>query len=218
MKISPSVNLEKLYQLFYDHWLILQAELLVYVTGQIEDDASEFWEKIFHHTFFSNDHTSVVITNGTYSKLTETLAKAIQSRWAEKPYCKSSLLGIPIWQQIQNKEQLIGQMVVIFSFIMMLEDILTWLITICISFHCVYQNEGKYPTMYTSLHENETAEQEVVPLVRNHEYYALLEVEDCERANETRIEVIAALKKYLTTTWVPGTDCLILKHKHHSYR
>lgn len=108
------MNIEKLQQLFHDHWLILQSELLVYVTGRIEDDAAKCWEKMFYDTFFNRSHTTVVITNGTYSKLTEALANAIQCRWDQKPYCKSSLLGIPIWQQIRNKEQLIGKMVMIF--------------------------------------------------------------------------------------------------------
>lgn len=73
-------------------------------------------------------------------------------------------------------------------------------------FYSIYQNEGKYPATYTSFRENESIEQETLPLGRNHEYYALLNVEDCERADETRVEIISALKEHFAATWIPGTN------------
>ncbi|RDD43172.1 Transient receptor potential cation channel subfamily M member 7 [Trichoplax sp. H2] len=173
VKVTPSVNIEKLKQLFLDHWLILQADLLVCITGSTEKERVEYWEKLFYETFFKDAHTTVAITNGIQDQLTKALGNAMKFRW-NQPSCKSSLLGIPFWHQIYNKDQLVGTM-----------------------------NEGKYPATYTKLRENEITDGDEMPLAENHEYYVMLDAKNCSKSYETRVGIISALRENIANTWVP---------------
>ena len=109
---------EHLYKLIHHHWQVLHPMLMLSILGRYQDQSQSYWGNRFCQALMQalQDYTVLVITDGSNHSLVNTIGRIFAKRRFQS-YCKSSLLGIPIWQQLSNGQVLIGDNVSSVNFV-----------------------------------------------------------------------------------------------------
>ncbi|EDV28417.1 uncharacterized protein TRIADDRAFT_51314 [Trichoplax adhaerens] len=110
IRVPAHIRSEHIYKLLHEHWQVLHPALIISILGQYKDQDQSYWGNRLCQTLNQamQDFTVLVITDGINHSLVNSVGRMFAKQRLQSSYCKSSLLGIPIWQQLKNDKVLIG--------------------------------------------------------------------------------------------------------------
>ncbi|RDD40890.1 Transient receptor potential cation channel subfamily M member 1 [Trichoplax sp. H2] len=175
IRVPAHIRSEHIYKLLHEHWQVLHPALIISILGQYKDQDQSYWGNRLCQTLNQamQDFTVLVITDGINHSLVNSVGRMFAKQRLQSSYCKSSLLGIPIWQQLKNDKVLIGN------------------------------NEIGMTSAVYDIEADANSDDQSNYLEPFHDYLVMIDTANADQQDEVRGNFLASMIKQLSLSWAP---------------